>query len=819
MVKTAAAMLTDNEEVPSGILDGQAAQRCSDPHTSPHAPNLGHPFVQGLHAWRPPEQAVGPPPQISSLTGLHLGARPHLNFTVNGVQLKMLIDSGATVSIIKAVHLDAMRPKPAKVSPATKIRVADAGLANSPGKFLCKVEGNNISCSFAFHALDSLAQDALLGSDFLRLNQGIINYGDLSVSLQGTATAWAEAAVAGRPPAAPTAAPSCVAEHQQIEYALAAVHTKSLGEYSTTEIEASIRTPNHIQFKPGATVLITTADDCSWVALEGLYAVREKNRVKFVLVNITPTTTYMHQGKHIAGITARTVSDLVLQPASQQEVLELVATGEKPPGKPERPMHKCKPEKEKYIKANLDLSRVESKWQSAYLEWALENHDVFSESPFHVGYTPHYAHKVHLKTNDAIYQQQFNIPLEQQGVLTEFIKNMLQAKIIVECRSIHNVPLFLVRKSNQKNAYRVVCDFRKCNSLSVSDRFAVMDVRATLNAVGRNRPRVFSGLDLTSAYFCLRLADDSQQITAFTIPFMAKQYKFIRTPMGMQGSAASFSRLMSIVLEGLSEICTNYIDDVILHVRTHTEMIAALNQVAARLRVHGLLLNPAKTHLGRCHIQFLGFELSQWGISPAKSKCVAISAMAPPETVKEVEAVLGLFGYFRSLIKNFSAVAAPLTALTSTTKSNPTAAAHRFATTTATNEQGSENDDILREWGYPSGEEEAAAADSSHSQSPTNTFAGFATPAQSPEQAAAASSPQTPESERQQRLLEEASKVQLPGSNIWSTIAAASSSFVPTILQQESSTSSAKGARPKTRNEGVPPGKYGPFNQVFHPNK
>ena len=51
------------------------------------------------------------------------------------------------------------------------------------------------------------------------------------------------------------------------------------------------------------------------------------------------------------------------------------------------------------------------------------------------------------------------------------------------------------------------------------------------------------------------------------------------------------------------------------------------------------------------------------GIRPSPFKLEAIEKMQPPSNVKELRAFLGMTGYLRQLIQNYSITAAPLTDL------------------------------------------------------------------------------------------------------------------------------------------------------------
>ena len=97
---------------------------------------------------------------------------------------------------------------------------------------------------------------------------------------------------------------------------------------------------------------------------------------------------------------------------------------------------------------------------------------MFSGSKLEIGHAPHYEHTVHMRKKEPIFVPQFKIPLEHQAVLDEFVNTMMRSKVFVECRSPHNVPIFLVNKPKSEGK-RVVCDFRKVNQEAYTDKYTV----------------------------------------------------------------------------------------------------------------------------------------------------------------------------------------------------------------------------------------------------------------------------------------------------------------------------------------------------------
>ncbi len=89
-----------------------------------------------------------------------------------------------------------------------------------------------------------------------------------------------------------------------------------------------------------------------------------------------------------------------------------------------------------------------------------------------------------------------------------------------------------------------------------------------------------------------------------------------------------------------------------------------LHAVLRSLRVAGLTANSRKCAIGQVEVQYLGFHLGHGQVRPQIDKTAAVAACPSPKTKKEVRQFLGLAGYYRRFIPNFSDLTSPLTDLT-----------------------------------------------------------------------------------------------------------------------------------------------------------
>uniref|UniRef100_A0A9J8CAA1 ribonuclease H n=1 Tax=Cyprinus carpio carpio TaxID=630221 RepID=A0A9J8CAA1_CYPCA len=135
-------------------------------------------------------------------------------------------------------------------------------------------------------------------------------------------------------------------------------------------------------------------------------------------------------------------------------------------------------------------------------------------------------------------------------------------------------------------------------------------------------------------------------------------------PFGLHGAPATFQRMMDILLRPHQAYAAAYLDDVVIHSEAWEEHLDRLRRVLSELRLAGLTANPRKCHLSLSEAKYLGFQVGRSLIRPQEKKVEAILSAPRPRTKTQVRAFLGLAGYYRCFIPNFSSLAAPLTDLT-----------------------------------------------------------------------------------------------------------------------------------------------------------
>jgi hypothetical protein len=92
---------------------------------------------------------------------------------------------------------------------------------------------------------------------------------------------------------------------------------------------------------------------------------------------------------------------------------------------------------------------------------------------------------------------------------------------------------------------------------------------------------------------------------------------------------------MELVMQGIPNVLV-YIDDILIHLRTHDEHRQILEQVFSRLQQHNLKIRLEKCHFAKTSVEYLGFRWTPDGVLPGMDKTQVIREAQPPGTVQRV---------------------------------------------------------------------------------------------------------------------------------------------------------------------------------------
>ncbi|KAL0541655.1 hypothetical protein IC582_021709 [Cucumis melo] len=207
---------------------------------------------------------------------------------------------------------------------------------------------------------------------------------------------------------------------------------------------------------------------------------------------------------------------------------------------------------------------------------------------------------------------------------------------------------------------RLCIDYRELNKVTVKNRYPLPRIDDLFDQL--QGATVFSKIDLRLGYHQLRIKDGDVPKTAFRSRY--GHYEFIVMSCGLTNAPAVFMDLMNRVFrEFLDTFVIVFIDDILIYSKTEAEHEEHLRIVLQTLRDNKLYAKFSKCEFWLKQVSFLGHVVSKVGVSVDPAKIEAATGWTRPSTVSEVRSFLGLAGYYRRFVENFSRIATPLTQL------------------------------------------------------------------------------------------------------------------------------------------------------------
>lgn len=108
----------------------------------------------------------------------------------------------------------------------------------------------------------------------------------------------------------------------------------------------------------------------------------------------------------------------------------------------------------------------------------------------------------------------------------------------------------------------MVIDYRKLNSVIISDRDPIPEISDVLAKLGNSK--YFSVLDLKSGFHQIPVKNTDIEKTAFSINNC--KYEFTRLPFGLMNAPSIFQRALDDILRDfIGRTCYVYIDDIVIY--------------------------------------------------------------------------------------------------------------------------------------------------------------------------------------------------------------------------------------------------------------
>jgi hypothetical protein len=263
-------------------------------------------------------------------------------------------------------------------------------------------------------------------------------------------------------------------------------------------------------------------------------------------------------------------------------------------------------------------------------------------------------HRIDTGNSAPVCRAGYRIPVHLKPKVQEAIDKLKNDGFIEESTSEYSSPIIVVNRKDSKEP-RVCLDFRQLNGNTKKDALASPRIDVVLDRLVH--AKVMSRLDIKSAYYNMEIHPDDRHKTAFR--YEGQLFQWTRMAFGLTGAPATWNRLIHGVVGSLPFVA-NYFDDLIVFSQSESEHERHLDLTLEALSSAGLRLNRDKCHFFVTETDFLGFKVSYGTIKPTDEKVQVLKDFPRPKSVDEVKRFVGMIGYFRRLVCNFSARVEPL---------------------------------------------------------------------------------------------------------------------------------------------------------------
>jgi hypothetical protein len=266
---------------------------------------------------------------------------------------------------------------------------------------------------------------------------------------------------------------------------------------------------------------------------------------------------------------------------------------------------------------------------------------------------------IELKPGTApISRRAYRMPPMHLAELKKQLQELLEKGFIQPSSSPWGCPAIFVKKKDQ--TLRMCVDYRPLNEVTIKNKYPLPRIDLLFDQLAE--AKVFSKIDLRSGYHQIKIKPEDIPKTAFTTRYGL--YEYLVMSFGLTNAPAHFSYLMnSVFMPELDKFVVVFIDDILIYSKNEEEHAEHLRVVLTRLRDHQLYAKFSKCEFWLKEIQFLGHVLSAEGVSVDPSKIKDILDWKPPVSVHQVRSFLGMAGYYRRFIQDFSRIAKPITEL------------------------------------------------------------------------------------------------------------------------------------------------------------
>lgn len=236
------------------------------------------------------------------------------------------------------------------------------------------------------------------------------------------------------------------------------------------------------------------------------------------------------------------------------------------------------------------------------------------------------------------------------------LQNLLKEGIVEPSTSPWRAQVVVTKEENHKK--RLVVDYSQTiNQYTELDAYPVPRMDDFINNIAKYR--VFSAIDLKSAYHQIPLKAEDRPLTAFEAD--GGLWQFTRLPPGVTNGGSCFQRCIDnfIQSEGVPDTFA-YFDNIYVCGYNDDDHDNNLKLFQEAAKKYNVTVNETKCTFKTRKLEALGSIVENGNIRPDLERLRPLREMPAPRTAKALKRVLGLFSHYSRWIPQYSDKVAPL---------------------------------------------------------------------------------------------------------------------------------------------------------------
>ncbi|KAI3821497.1 hypothetical protein L1987_09065 [Smallanthus sonchifolius] len=249
-------------------------------------------------------------------------------------------------------------------------------------------------------------------------------------------------------------------------------------------------------------------------------------------------------------------------------------------------------------------------------------------------------------------------PVEMKELMAQ-LDELLEKGFIQLSISPWGAPVLFVKKKD--GSMRMCIDYRELNKRTVKNKYPLPRIDDMFDQL--QGASWFSMIDLRSGFHHLKVKEEDIPKTAFHRRY--RHFEFRVMSFRLTNTSTAFMDLMNRVCRLMMDrSVTVFIDDILIYSKNEGDHSCHLKDVLEPLKKEKLYAKFSKCAFWLREVQFLGHVINPNSIMVDPAKIMTVRDWDIPKTPTEIRSFLGLAGYYRRFVQDYSKIASPLTKLT-----------------------------------------------------------------------------------------------------------------------------------------------------------